>query len=105
MRVVLAGDYWRRTAPGQLRAGPDRDTLEGISQRPRAFHVVGIQPGQLEPGGGQQLIDRAVEVTAAERAALQRGEQLLEAGDPRIGRQAVLSDADAAASTASFAAR
>jgi phosphate transport system substrate-binding protein len=48
--------------------------LEGVSQRPRAFHVVGVQPGQLEPRRRHELVDPAVEVAAAERAALQRGE-------------------------------
>jgi hypothetical protein len=50
-----------------------------------------------EPRCGYQLIDPAVEVTAAERPALHRGEQLLQAGDTLIGRQAVLHEAESAA--------
>ena len=49
-------------------SGPDCDPVEGVPQRPRPFHVVGIHPGQLEPGHGHQLIDRAVEMAAAARA-------------------------------------
>ncbi len=49
-----------------------------------------------EPGVGDQLRDRAVEVAAAADPSLDRGEPVLPGGDLRIGRESVLEEVQSA---------
>jgi hypothetical protein len=59
--------------------------------------VVGAEPGELEPGAGYETVDGAVEVAAAEDAAIERIAPGLAAGHLRVRREAVLDEVQRAA--------
>jgi len=91
--AYLAADWWRSQGVlDKTRIILVLPTAVMFSQPDWAKVLEGIAAG-----GGHQLVDPAVEVTAAERAALQRGEPLLTAGHPGIGSQAMLHEAERAA--------
>ena len=69
-----------------------RNTFEHVAERAGALRVVVLQPHDLEPGVEHELVDRAVEVTAAGEPSLDRGQPVLPVSHAAGGRAAVLDE-------------
>src|SRR6266566_301240 len=66
------------------------DAFVHVGERVPASHVSGIEMLDMKSRRGDQIVDLAVEVTAAAQAFPARGEPILPAGDCAVGSKPVL---------------